>query len=122
MKTDGLRLVAGSSSQPDELQQLLKITGATGYLEAQTSSGVAERSKPDPDIVVVALEKLSLPPNAVMLVGDTPYDIEAATRAGVQVIALRCGGWPDDKLKGAIAIYDDPAHLLAKYDTAPAYD
>ena len=53
------------------------------------------------------------------MIGDTPYDIEAAGRAGVPVIALRSGGWKDDDLAGAVAIYDDPADLLAHFDESP---
>jgi phosphoglycolate phosphatase-like HAD superfamily hydrolase len=69
-------------------------------------------SKPDPDIVRAALEQAKLPPHEALMVGDTPYDIEAARRAGVKTIALRCGGWWDDAaLAGAVAIYDDPASL-----------
>ena len=58
------------------------------------------------------------PADAVVMVGDTPYDIEAAARAGVRTIALRCGGgWLDAELHGAAAIYNDPADLLALTDT-----
>jgi phosphoglycolate phosphatase-like HAD superfamily hydrolase len=52
-------------------------------------------------------------PEESVLVGDTPYDIEAATRAGIGTIALRCGGhWSDRDLAGALDIFDDPAALL----------
>jgi phosphoglycolate phosphatase-like HAD superfamily hydrolase len=54
------------------------------------------------------------------MLGDTPYDIEAAQRAGVRTIAVRCGGWwADDALGGAVAIYDDPAELVREYDASP---
>ncbi len=53
------------------------------------------------------------------MLGDTPYDVEAASRAGVAAIALRCGGWNDADLSGAMAIYQDPADLLARYDESP---
>jgi phosphoglycolate phosphatase-like HAD superfamily hydrolase len=54
------------------------------------------------------------------MVGDTPYDIEAAQRAGVGMIALRCGGWWDDTaLAGAVAIYDDPEDLLQQFELSP---
>jgi phosphoglycolate phosphatase-like HAD superfamily hydrolase len=53
------------------------------------------------------------------MIGDTPYDIEAATRAGVRVIAFRCGGWNDTSLKGALAIYDGPWDLLARLADSP---
>ncbi|MEO8069793.1 MAG: HAD hydrolase-like protein [Acidobacteriota bacterium] len=54
------------------------------------------------------------------MIGDTPYDIQAARRAGVQAIALRCGGhWPDSELKDARAIFDNPAALLARWRQTP---
>jgi phosphoglycolate phosphatase-like HAD superfamily hydrolase len=54
------------------------------------------------------------------MIGDTPYDIEAATRAGVRPIALRCGGyWTDTDLRGASGIFDDPASLLAQLARTP---
>jgi phosphoglycolate phosphatase-like HAD superfamily hydrolase len=45
------------------------------------------------------------------MIGDTPYDIEAASRAGLATIAFRCGGWDDATLQGSIAIYDHPKQL-----------
>jgi len=53
------------------------------------------------------------------LLGDTPYDIEASSKAGIRVVALRCGGWGDADLGGAVQIYDDPADLLAHFDASP---
>lgn len=53
------------------------------------------------------------------MIGDTPYDVEAAQRAGVRIIAFRCGGWTDVNFDGAVAIYDGPADLLANLDTSP---
>ena len=50
------------------------------------------------------------------MIGDTPYDVEAAQRAGVPVIAFRCGGWSDHDLEGALAIYDGPWHLLSSLE------
>jgi FMN phosphatase YigB (HAD superfamily) len=60
-------------------------------------------------------------PRDVVVVGDTHYDIEAAAKAGMRTIGMLCGGFPEDVLRGAgaIAIYRDPAHLLADYDTSP---
>lgn len=119
MRERGLRLVVASSAEREELQALLLLAGAEDLIEAQTSSSDAESSKPAPDIVQVALEKLGTTDAEVVMLGDTPYDVEAATRAGIAIIALRCGGWDDDALKEAIAIYDGPADLLAHYDESP---
>ena len=55
----------------------------------------------------------------VLMIGDTPYDIQSANGAGVGLIAVRCGGFDDEQLKEAIAIYDDPADLLAHYANSP---
>jgi phosphoglycolate phosphatase-like HAD superfamily hydrolase len=55
----------------------------------------------------------------VVLVGDTPYDLEAAARAGIDAIAFRSGGWDDAALARAIAIFDGPEHLLAELDRLP---
>jgi phosphoglycolate phosphatase-like HAD superfamily hydrolase len=119
MHDEGLKLVVASSAKKDELDDLLKITGAADLIEEKTSGDDAEHTKPDPDIIHAALDQLGLPPGKVLMLGDTKYDVEAATRAGVATIALRCGGSSDEDLKGALAIYDDPADLLARYDESP---
>jgi HAD superfamily hydrolase (TIGR01509 family) len=115
----GKRLVVASSAQAEELKVLLKIAGADEFIEDATSSSDAERSKPDPDIVQVALDNLGLDRDEVVMIGDTPYDIEAAARAGIRTIAFRSGGWPDAGLEGALAIYDGPADLRARFDSSP---
>ncbi|KAB8142731.1 HAD family hydrolase [Chloroflexia bacterium SDU3-3] len=115
----GLRLAVASSAQADELGALLKIAGVDDLIERETSSDDAERSKPDPDIVQAALERLGSAPERTLMLGDTPYDVEAAARAGVASIALRCGGWGDNQLRGAAAVYQDPADLLARLDSSP---
>jgi phosphoglycolate phosphatase-like HAD superfamily hydrolase len=62
------------------------------------------------------MEKIGLPAEKVVMLGDTPYDIEAAAKLGVPTIALECGGWSSQELAEARAIYANPADLLAKYD------
>jgi HAD superfamily hydrolase (TIGR01549 family) len=119
MREGGLKLVAASSSKEDLLEELLEITGAKDLFQEDTSADDADNSKPDPDIVHAALEKAGLPPGEALMLGDSPYDIEAAGKAGVGLVALRCGGFSDEDLKGALAIYDDPADLLEHYDESP---
>ncbi|MHC5674829.1 HAD family hydrolase [Nostoc sp.] len=121
MLSVGLRLVIASSATSQELSVLLKAAQVNDLLsqdEAVTSSDV-EASKPDPDIVEAALSRLNMEPGEVVMLGDTPYDIESANKAGVDVIALRCGGFDDSELKNAIAIYNEPADLLTDYDSSP---
>jgi len=119
MQEMGLRLIIGSSASSKELSVLLKVAQVDDLIQEQTSSDDAESSKPAPDLVEAALKKLQLSPEQVVMLADTPYDIESASQAGVGVIALRSGGFADQRLSGAIAIYDDPADLLAHYDQSP---
>lgn len=88
-------------------------------MEEKATSGDADRSKPDPNIVLAAIRKSGLSKGELLMIGDTPYDVEAALRAGIPVIAFRSGGWLDSELAAASAIYDGPADLLANYDTSP---
>jgi phosphoglycolate phosphatase-like HAD superfamily hydrolase len=87
-------------------------------MEEKATASDAERSKPDPDIVHAAIEESEISPSNLVMIGDTPYDIEAATRAQVRAIAFRSGGWTDEALVGAVEIYDGPADLLARYDSS----
>jgi len=119
MRERGLKLAIATSAQPDELRPLLQIVGAADLIEDKTTARDVKNSKPDPDVMQVALKRVGYPPNEVVMIGDTPYDIEAARKVGVGTIAFRCGGWSDSDLAGAIAMYNDPADLLAHYDSSP---
>jgi HAD superfamily hydrolase (TIGR01509 family) len=113
LKESGLRLAVASSAAKDELDALLTVANAKRYFEETTDADDAERSKPDPDIVQAALAKLALAPERCVMVGDTPYDAQAARNARVAFIGVRCGGWwRDADLQPAISIRDDPAELL----------
>jgi HAD superfamily hydrolase (TIGR01549 family) len=119
MQEQGLHLIIATSATKEELEILLKVAQVDDLLHEATASGDAEHSKPAPDIVEVALAKSQMAPEEVVMIGDTPYDIEAAGKAGVGVIAVRSGGFSDEQLADAIAIYNDPADLLAHYDNSP---
>ena len=119
LKDRGFTLVAASSAKRQELEPLLDIAGGAWLMDEQTSSDDADASKPEPDIIHAALERARAHPSEAVMIGDTPYDVEAAARAGVGTIAFRCGGWSDEPLRGAIAIYDGPWDLLAQLDSSP---
>ncbi len=119
IKERGYFAVAASSASRKDLKALLEVAHARALMDDRTSSDDAEDSKPHPDIVQAALKKVKASPSEAVMIGDTPYDIEAARRAGVPTIAFRCGGWQDADLKGAIAIYDGPLDLLTYIDTSP---
>jgi HAD superfamily hydrolase (TIGR01509 family) len=119
LRDDKLKLYVATSAKKQELDPLLRVAGADQFMEATTSSDDADRSKPDPDIVAVALKQSGRAKHEAIMIGDTPYDVEAALRAGINIIALRSGGWRDRDLKGALAVYDDPADLLNHYELSP---
>lgn len=119
MKDDGLHLIIASSATSQEMDVLLKIARVEDLVPEHITSSDAENSKPAPDIVEVALQKADLEPDKAVMLADTPYDIESAGKAGVGVIAFRTGGFSDEELAGAIAIYNDPADLLRQYDRSP---
>jgi HAD superfamily hydrolase (TIGR01509 family) len=114
-----LRLVVATSAKKEEVGPLLKIANVTDLIDKKTSSDDAENSKPDPDIVAAAVKRAKVSPNKAVMIGDTPYDIEAARGAGVACIAFRCGGWGDKDLGKAIAVYDGAAELLAGLAESP---
>jgi HAD superfamily hydrolase (TIGR01509 family) len=113
---DGLTLVVATSAGGEEMRGLLRQAGIDDLIHDATSSRDVDNSKPDPDVIGAATKKSKLKPGELIMLGDTPYDVEAAGKAGIPTIALRCGGWwDDDALEDAIAIYDDPGHLLAHW-------
>lgn len=119
LKDRGFRLAVASSAEERDLRPLLAIAGAEDLLDARASGDDVARSKPDPDIVRAALGKLGSSAAEAIMVGDTPYDVEAARRAGVDCIGLRCGGWSDRDLAGAVAVYDGPRDLLSRIESSP---
>lgn len=114
-----MKVAIASSSQAAQLDALLRIADVADLLDDTTLSDDAAQSKPGSDIVGAARRKLDLPAAETLLLGDTPYDIAAARQAGVRTVAVRCGGWGDADLAGAVAIYDDPVGLLARFGTLP---
>ena len=86
----------------------MEVAGAAGLLYGATSSGDVDRSKPDPDIIQVGLRKAGCIAAEALMLGDTPYDVSAAGKAGVASVAFRCGGWRDQDLREAVAIYAAP--------------
>jgi HAD superfamily hydrolase (TIGR01509 family) len=114
-----LKVVVATSAKQEEVKGLLTVCGGQALLKDATTSDDAERSKPDPDILTAALEKSGAAANRAIMIGDTPYDIEAASRAGIQAIAFRCGGWDDEHLNEALAIYDNPGDLMERIDASP---
>ena len=66
-----------------------------------------------------ALREARVEKSSAIMLGDTPYDVEAALRAGIEIVALECGGWSREELTGAAAVFRDLTDLLAHYDASP---
>ena len=113
---DGFDLVVASSASEEDLGLLLEKAGVADLIRSATSSSDAEESKPDPDIVEAAIRRARPGRDRLLMIGDTPYDVEAARRARVPIVAVRCGGWGDADLAGAVTTAADPAELLERYE------
>ena len=120
--SDNKTIALASSAKEDELETYKKIAQITDLVQANTSSDDAEKSKPHPDIFQAALQQLpGIDPADVIVVGDTPYDAEAAKKTGLRTIGVLSGGFPEQDLRqaGCVAVYQDPADLLRNYETSP---
>jgi HAD superfamily hydrolase (TIGR01509 family) len=118
VRRDGLKAIVATSAKDEELKGLLKAAHVEDLMEEKATASDAKHSKPDPDIVHAAIEESGIPQQQLVMIGDTPYDVEAATKAKLRTIGFLSGGWTREALKGAVAIYDGPADLLAHYDSS----
>jgi membrane protein len=117
----GRKVVLASSAKRKELEHYVALLDVGHCLSATTSIDDVEASKPEPDIFGAALTKIAVAPSSALVVGDTPYDVEAATRAGIAAIGVTSGPFDETRLKdaGAIAIFADVAELLAQFNHSP---
>ncbi len=117
----GLRVVLASSASAEELAALRRALDADDVIHTATSASDAETSKPDPDILAVALDRSELSADLALLVGDSVWDVAAAERAGLPCVTVTCGGTSAAELReaGAVATYADPAELCLALDRSP---
>ena len=118
IKDDGKQIALASSANEDELEEYKKIANIEDLVEKSTSADDAEKSKPEPDIFEAALKLLGNPAlENVIVIGDTPYDAEAAAKAKLKIVGVLCGDFPEKDLreKGCVAIYQNPSDLLENY-------
>lgn len=119
LKSEGFRLALASSAKEDELAAYKKLTRIEDLVEEETSADDADKSKPHPDIFEAVLERLGdIKPTEAVVVGDTPYDAQAAGKLSLKTLGVLSGGFPEAELKraGCVQIYKDPADLLARYE------
>lgn len=121
LRTNGKKIALASSGNADEVAHYVKLADIAGLIEAGTTKDDVRHSKPAPDVFLAALKELELPAQEAIVVGDTPYDVDAAKRTQLLTIGLLSGGFPKDQLRasGAVAIYHDIADLLASYQRSP---
>ncbi|MEU6755584.1 HAD family hydrolase [Streptomyces sp. NPDC046685] len=110
-----------TSAKDRELSALRRALDADDALTDTASSEDVEQGKPAPDPVLHALELAQVPPERAVFVGDSVWDMKAASRAGVTGVGLLCGGIPRADLEeaGAAAVYADPADLLSRLGDSP---
>ncbi len=118
LKDAGIRLSLASSADKDDLKIYKKIAHIEDLIEESSSADDAQKSKPHPDIFKATLKKLGLPASRVLALGDTPYDAEAAGKAGISTIGVTTGGWSKEELleAGCIEVYTDVAELLDRFE------
>jgi HAD superfamily hydrolase (TIGR01509 family) len=122
LKNRGHRVVLASSGKPHHVDMSLDLLDARGIADGWTTSDDVEATKPAPDLLQVALQKIGAPQDAAaVLVGDSVWDVKAADNAGMPAIVVRSGGFGDDELNdaGAVAIFDTPGDLAANLAETP---
>ncbi|MCL2776872.1 MAG: HAD family hydrolase [Polyangiaceae bacterium] len=119
VRSRGLSCVAVTLALASDLDHLLRVAAVADLMDYVVTMEDVDQAEGDPDLVDAALGRIGVPAEEAVFVGDTPYDIAAAKRAGVAAIVLRTGGWKDAELEGAIAIYDGPAELASRLDDSP---
>ena len=117
----GARVVLATSSDEEDLARLREAVGADDAVEDAVSKGDVEHSKPSPDIFAVAMKRFDLDPDRTLVLGDTPWDVEAAAKLGVRTVCVLTGGASREQLEsaGAAAVYEDVADLLERLDSGP---
>lgn len=118
LKRRGHQVVMASSAKPEEVDHYLDLLAARELVEDWTTSGDVEDTKPAPDLVDAALKKAGGEASDAVMIGDSVWDVESASRAGVPVLAVMTGGFSEAELReaGAAGVYDSIAELLDALD------
>ena len=116
LKHRGFKVVLASSAQQDEADHYIDLLDARELADDWTVSDDVEATKPEPDLVHAAIDKVG--GGKAVLIGDTPWDIKAAEKAGVETLAVMTGGFSRDELQdaGAAAVYESILELLTHLD------
>jgi HAD superfamily hydrolase (TIGR01549 family) len=119
-KDRGIPIILASSAKAREVDHYLDLLDARDLADGWTTSADVQATKPDPDLVLAALEKAGGGKDAVMI-GDSTWDCEAAKRAGIQTLAVLTGGFSEDELEdaGAAAVFHSIEDLRLRLDETP---
>ena len=122
LRDDGTAVALASSAREEEVGHYLDLLDARDLADAWTTSADVEATKPEPDLIAVAIDKAGGGP--AVMIGDTTWDVEAADRAGVATVAVLTGGFGAEELRGAgaAAVYDSVSELLGAIDRPPLSD
>ncbi len=122
LRERGHTVVLASSAKKDEIEHYIELLDAR-ELADWTSSADVESTKPAPDLVEAALERAGADASDAVMVGDTPWDVEAARKAGVGTLAVMTGGFAEEELAeaGAVGVYESVAVLCRSLDETPLH-
>lgn len=117
----GRTVVLASSAKQAELDRYLELLDARDLADGWTSAADVQATKPAPDLVETALRQAGAQPGKAVMVGDSPWDVQAAERAGVRTIAVMTGGFSQEELlgAGAVAVFESVAELRESLDDTP---
>ena len=119
LREDGITIALASSAKAEEVQIYKQRADIVDLVETETSTDDVARAKPHGDIFQAALDRLpGVGPSDAIVIGDTPYDAQAAEKVGLRTIGVLSGGFSERLLReaGCFAIYRDVADMLARYD------
>lgn len=88
LRAAGARLAVGSSGPPENIELCLEEMGIRGHFDAVVTGNDVTRGKPDPQVFLLAAERLGLAPERCVVVEDAVAGVEAAKRAGMAAVAL----------------------------------
>jgi HAD superfamily hydrolase (TIGR01509 family) len=111
-----LKVVVASSGEREVTERLLSVLGAAEHLHAWVSGDQAESSKPDSDLLQLAMEKVS--GQAALVIGDTVWDVESANKCDFPCVGVLTGGVSDAELReaGALDVSESPAAITTDLD------
>lgn len=117
-RAHGLKIALASSANQVEIRRYISELGIAPLLDAVITASDVAKTKPEPDLFLAALAKLDLPASEAFVVGDTPYDVQAASKAGLPTIGVLSGGFSRETLEGAgaLRVLQDVGELADRFD------